>query len=508
MPCGGTCGGDYPGGDEFGGAEMAFDYEDPPAVVTLQASTPAVSISEADQGQTVAAGSPASFDIHADAGASKPASLMVVSYSTMNQSGSTPATFTPKQGIVVFEPGDFSQDPNTHDYVANCYFAVQTNPASPDGASNQVAVQLSDPYSCTIAGSGQATATIQDPQLQMWLTDTQNPEPILISGAGGPVDVEVGELIRVMAYVNGSLAPAPAGVDWLFPGNNEAIEGFNPNAPNNQLTGLGVPGIGSEAGMNVVSNGGDVVPFEFVAGGANGGAQDVTLAVDGVSLTVPFNVQAPQVTVTASVPPNIQLPKDYTVVNRTIVQPVDKWLDWLWMWPLTWTPSATPDGWTYCFAQTATIDRTFTIPNGNGAGVAGNYHTKTPGPGLDAGFPYTGKEFPPLTPDLGDQPVQAVFSGGGDSYLCIKATTYYMCEPANGVGGWVPLAELTWSWTLKAMWPSGQDLSVTTSNLVVSGKSWPIGNSSFTATTDFPEWNTTLLNPAIMVGPGGVTWPR
>ena len=57
--------------------------------------------------------------------------------------------------------------------------------------------------------------------------------------------------------------------------------------------------MGSEAGENIIS-GGSNVTFEFAAGGA----QDVTLEVDGVSLTVPFTVDAPD-NVSAKATPSV-----------------------------------------------------------------------------------------------------------------------------------------------------------------------------------------------------------
>ena len=126
-----------------------------------------------------------------------------------------------------------------------------------------------------------------------------------VTAGSSPVSVQLGERISLMACVNGTEVELPADVDWLFPGNNAAIGSYDPTLANNQLTELpGVPGVGSEAGENIIS-GCSNVTFEFAAGGA----QDVTLEVDGVSLTVPFTVSVPD-NVSAKGTPSVAKVKD------------------------------------------------------------------------------------------------------------------------------------------------------------------------------------------------------
>ena len=132
---------------------------------------PVVSISETDTGtnQTVPGGSNANFDVHADAGSSQPTSSMTVFYSTMDPvDGATAYTSTNGLRQVTFEPSDF-QNPTGDDWVADDPFHVATTPGIYDGSTQMVTVQLSLPQLCQIGGAAQATATIQEPQLERCL---------------------------------------------------------------------------------------------------------------------------------------------------------------------------------------------------------------------------------------------------------------------------------------------------------------------------------------------------
>ena len=120
---------------------------------------------------------------------------------------------------------------------------------------------------------------------------------------------------------------------------------------------------------------------------------------------------------------------------------------------LQWN-GTTPSGWIYCFAQTASVYMSFTLPAADGNGnQAGTYVNSPPKAGLDDGFPAFGITLPPQpVPPEADDPGVIIYHGGkkksdllGVSEYFILATTYYMCEPVvNGVaiGGWVPLAKL------------------------------------------------------------------
>ena len=222
---------------------------------------------------------------------------------------------------------------------------------------------------CQFASGGStATATIDEPQLGVVVTQGSTILATVTAGSS-PVSVQLGERISLMACVNGTEVELPADVDWLFPGNNAAIGSYDPTLANNQLTELpGVPGVGSEAGENIIS-GCSNVTFEFAAGGA----EDVTLEVDGVSLTVPFTVLVPD-NVSAKGTPSVAKVKDIGDVAK-ILTTEGTFLQGsgtsghadVQMVPLAYratTPTG-PNGWRYCFFQVVTGSSGFiTVPFG------------------------------------------------------------------------------------------------------------------------------------------------
>jgi hypothetical protein len=125
---------------------------------------------------------------------------------------------------------------------------------------------------------------------------------------------------------------------------------------------------------------------------------------------------------------------------------------------------------------------------------------------LDGGFPYLNKgPYPSLAAvndaRIGDGPSVGVFSSGGQSSLEIVATTYFMCQATNsagvGVGGWVPLAELNWSYYVDASWPKGAPMTLK-SGMVVNGQvpvvKTPIPFEPMAqAVLGFPDWSGKLL---------------
>ena len=130
-------------------------------------------------------------------------------------------------------------------------------------------------------------------------------------------------------------------------------------------------------------------------------------------------------------------------------------------------------------------------PRGKQGRQTGIIQWEGPGEGTGQRFPVRREGISPVPRGFGDQPDHAVFSGGGTSYLKIKATAYFMCQPVlagPNFGAWVPLGKVTWSWTLQATWLSSIKVpNITTSTIIVSGKTWPVGQPcTFDPTTDFP----------------------
>ncbi len=264
--------------DGHGGQAVAWGYSPPPP-------KPVVSISETDPNQTVLGGTDADFDIHIDAGTAGPDANMTFSYSTVDPSGG-PTAYTSTDGPkeVTLWVGEYNESPAVTGTPT--YRCPSIPPGIDSGLRPAVTVVLGNCNLCQFASGGStATATIDEPQLGVVVTQGSTILATVTAGSS-PVSVQLGERISLMACVNGTEVELPADVDWLFPGNNAAIGSYDPTLANNQLTELpGVPGVGSEAGENIIS-GCSNVTFEFAAGGA----QDVTLEVDGVSLTVPFTV--------------------------------------------------------------------------------------------------------------------------------------------------------------------------------------------------------------------------
>ena len=203
------------------------------------------------------------------------------------------------------------------------------------------------------------------------------------------------------------------------------------------------------------------IEFEWVGGGDFSVAATVA-GTNGGSTTVyaGFFVQAPDVTVTAT---PINEEGGGTVASGTVITPVARGYDQLQMETLAWT-GHTQAGWKYCFAQTANYqDR---VPSRS------KTHLRLPmvmppepiskratHAGLDGSFPYDGTfDFPDLAVNS-DNPFIWILSGGGTMVFYVQAMTYYMCEPVdsagNVIGGWVPLAELSWSYYVSAVWKAG-----------------------------------------------------
>ena len=140
--------------------------------------------------------------------------------------------------------------------------------------------------------------------------------------------------------------------------------------------------------------------------------------------------------------------------------------DLVWChWCLT---RAAPAGWNYCFVQTVTTFAAFTAPSPPPGGESSGVTVFAPPySGLDKQFPYRTKDdksqdgvFSP-SPDgtqTYDTPRTPVYQEGA-SFRYLVATMYYMCEPVvdgQVVGGWVPLASITWSYVMAATWPAGE----------------------------------------------------
>ena len=382
------------------------------------------------------------------------------------------------------------------------------------GGVGSVMLQLTHSLLCQVVANGAstltATATIQQPQLQLWLTDAENPNGISVAN-GGSANVKIGETVTlsVQQVVNG-VAGANQPADWRLPNANMAVGAYDPTLLNGQVTQiLGSCGNPMQHCQTVSNT--SVVSFEFVAGGTFG----VSATVGGVTLTASLNVVAPTVNMVATVQPGSVLSIGTVAAGKqTSIGPVPGYggvLDQLYMLPLVWTalnPNDNQGQWRYAFLQTATCSATVTIPGTSTLvlvhqKVAGVYEHVAPTTGRDGPFPcnpYAAllpsagyfnslAEIDSLLLPWGDRPSISIYDDGTSSYN-LTATTYLMCEAMNngsplGGCGWAPVAEITWSYSMSANWaPATNAPTFKVSQIVVSGQNakpnigYPFGTPS------------------------------
>ena len=371
-------------------------------------------------------------------------------------------------------------------------------------------MQLVHTFMCQVvanaAGTVTATATIQQPQLQLWLTDAENPTPINVTNDGPTV--EVGEYVTMYARIGG-MSGTPVAVNWTVPGNNQVIQSYNESWPTNQLWQIGEPGVGADAGLRVVSDS-SYIQFEWVAGGPAIPVITATIPETTTAATCVFTVQSPNVdgqpagaTATPQHEAGTGGTTVYGITPYGVVEGMEK---------LLFSGSSAP-GWDYNFVQTVTNESSVFVPSQNkaaklGADPTGVYKTVAPS-GLDGVFPYgCDYSYTAEAVNSDDSPRVVVFNEGGWTKKKITVTTYYICEPlynGNASGGWVPLAKLSWSYDLYVTWkPGTPEPKVVESVATVTGFApWSAGQGSptynFTPTTDFPQW-TSVATGQMMMG--------
>ena len=484
--------------DGHGGQGSSWGYSPPPP-------EPVVSISETDPNDTVLGGGNADFDIHIDAGTAGPDANMTFSYSTVDPSGGETAyasTDGPQE--VTLCVGDYNES-LSGDWFADIPVSVDTTSGIDDGSRPAVTVVLGNCNLCQFASGGStATATIDEPQLEMWLTDFETGPSQPVQVAGGPsTTVELGEQINLMACVGGVEQYGVAGITWRLPQSNQAIQSYDPTLATNQLTVLGPPG-----GHLQVVSGASYIQFEFVSAGT----YYVSLTLGSATVTASFTVDAPENVSATATPsktatqkmPNFRhfltsegtylggLYRRYgyglvqtVVLNYSGVAPMNLTTNWEY-------PTG-QDGWRYCFFQVMTSAAGFiTVPaNTTSTDAPGTYDLVQPAAGLDLGFPY---------PSDGDAPGTRIYMHGGSSQLTETFTTYFACQPIeNGVpiGGCVPLLALNWTCSITTSWATGPLPTVNSPVLTVSGTLTQPQNGDapyyafqqVTAANQFPTWS-------------------
>ena len=83
--------------------------------------------------------------------------------------------------------------------------------------------------------------------MELYLTDNEHSTDN-VSNNSQPVSVEVGESVTLVAAVGSNWTP----VTWKLPGGGEVVQSYNPYATTDQLTPIGQPGVGTNAGLQVV----------------------------------------------------------------------------------------------------------------------------------------------------------------------------------------------------------------------------------------------------------------
>ena len=272
---------------------------------------PTLSVTETDTNQTVSEGGVAHFDVHAEWSARSwgtsgmgpwlPVVLpMTVYYDTIDPSGSAPADYQSTYGP---QPVTLSVsfDSATDTWIANGTIQVQTTSVISDGGQGSVTVQLIDPFLCQLAGGGgggiplvcqadagsggsgggtRATAAVDEPQVQLFLTDAEHSDLNVTNTL--PVGMEVGETVTLTAKINGN----PVGVGWTSPDASDAIASYDPYGSSSELVPLTLNGEPQPS-----------ITFEWVALASSTSAQPLGA---GPAATAYFVAQAPDVTVTAT----------------------------------------------------------------------------------------------------------------------------------------------------------------------------------------------------------------
>ena len=202
-----------------------------------------VTITESDTGGMVFEGDVATFHVHAEWtwAAGRP----TVFYSTMDPSGAAPTDYVSSRGPQAVAFGAATYDSDTGTWSADATIQVNTIGGIDGGGDGSVKVQLTHLFMGQFAGDGTATETIQEPWLKIYLTDAEFTTPVDVTD-NEPVDVKVGEYVTLTAELNGQ---GPAAT-WVLPGNGEVIKSYVETLPKNQLTQLGVAGVGVNAGSS------------------------------------------------------------------------------------------------------------------------------------------------------------------------------------------------------------------------------------------------------------------
>ena len=126
---------------------------------------------------------------------------------------------------MTFQPGDFSYDQTSGDWIADKTFSINTVGGIYDGDDVQFSVQLSNPNMCQLAGTGgsgagsSAKVTIVRPSVIM-ITDAI-PSPGQTLDGKHSTTIVVGQQVKLQL----SASQAIAGLQWQF--NGEAVGGYS-----------------------------------------------------------------------------------------------------------------------------------------------------------------------------------------------------------------------------------------------------------------------------------------
>ena len=163
--------------------------------------------------------------------------------------------------------GDFGTatfDSTTGTWSEDATITVQTNSVIDNGPAATVTVLLTHPLLCRVvanaAGTLTAAATIDEPQLQIYLNDAENPKPIPVTN-GEPTGVEVGEWLWLTAQER---HPGRGQLDGARQRSGDRQ--LRPGLSGGSAVGNWRTGGGRRFGLGAVSDA-DSITFEWVAGG-------------------------------------------------------------------------------------------------------------------------------------------------------------------------------------------------------------------------------------------------
>jgi hypothetical protein len=370
---------------------------------------------------------------------------------------------------------------------------VPTSATSNGGDFSMDITSLYDPCASTIGNVpgtlvAFATATVAAPSLEVVATALGGTDSNDINVTTTPMTVDIGQSLNI--WVAG--ADANATVKWKVPATADFVGGVD----------AGTPG-GPEAGKPTTSPPlpgrpqnppkDNEIDGAWVHAGKQTLDVDVTINGKTTTLTANFIVKSPTNLLVRGTPFSGGAPTVYGTGSGTTLQnypskgaPRRMWAEFGSELPGPRVPpprpgttagmsftvvSGLPSGWEYTWEQIAEVGGRVWNQTGNSR-LAWNS-------GSDGPFGFG----TPINQPTYDSPGMSVLPGDTLSTFGVFATIWLMVKP-NFEGIWVPVADLSWFWTVAVTYPSGAN---STAELSASLPD-PHTPTNFTATSKYPKW--------------------